>query len=46
MIGIDQAENAVAFAEEIGLVDEGLQLNLEQDNLPADVRDDLEPVDF
>ena len=46
VIGIDQAENAVAFAEEIGLVDEGLSLNLEQDTLPKNVRQDLEPVDL
>ena len=42
MIGLDQAENAVAFAEEIGLVDVGLPLNLEQETLPADVRQDIE----
>ncbi len=46
VIGIDQAENAVAFAEEIGLIDEGLPLNLEQETLPADVRQDIEPVDL
>ena len=44
MIGIDQAENAVAFAEEIGLVDVGLPLNLERETLPEDVRQDIEPV--
>lgn len=46
VIGIDQAENAVAFAEEIGLVDEGLPLNLEKQQLPQDVGEDLEPVDL
>lgn len=46
VIGIDQAENAVTFAEEIGLVDEGLPLNLEEQTLPLDVRQDLEPVDL
>ena len=46
MIGIDQAENAIAFAEEVGLVDEGLPLNLEQQKLPQDVGENLEPVDL
>jgi SAM-dependent methyltransferase len=46
VIGIDQAENAVAFAEEIGLIDVGLPLNLEQETLPADARQDIEPVDL
>lgn len=46
VIGIDQAENAVAFAEEIGLVDEGLPINLEEETLPADARRDIVPVDL
>ena len=46
VIGIDQAENAVAFAEEIGLVDEGLPINLEKETLPADARRDIVPVDL
>ncbi|MDP6646436.1 MAG: class I SAM-dependent methyltransferase [Rhodospirillales bacterium] len=46
VIGVDQAENAVAFAEEIGLVDEGLPLNLEQESLPPEARQNLEPVDL
>ena len=46
VIGIDQAENAVAFAEEIGLVDEGLPINLEQETLPVDARHDIVPVDL
>lgn len=46
VIGIDQAENAVAFAEEIGLVDEGLPIDLERETLPVDVRDEIVPVDL
>ena len=46
VIGIDQAENAIAFAEEVGLVDEGLSLNLEEEDLPPEIREDLEPVDL
>ena len=46
VIGIDQAENAVAFAEEIGLVDEGLPINLEEETLTADARRDIVPVDL
>ena len=46
VIGIDQAENAVAFAEEVGLVDEGLPIDLEEETLPADARRDIVPVDL
>ncbi len=46
VIGIDQAENAIAFAEETGLVDEGLPINLEQEALPVSVRRDIVPVDL
>lgn len=46
MIGLDQAESAVAFAEETGLLDEGLALNLENEPLPGAVREDLAQVDL
>lgn len=46
IIGVDQAENAVTFAEEIGLIDVGLQANLEQETLPMGAREILEPVDL
>ena len=46
VIGLDQAENAVAFAEETGLLDEGLAVNLETEELSAPARDDLAPVDL
>ena len=35
VIGLDQAESAIAFAEESGLLDTGLTLNLESEPLPA-----------
>lgn len=46
VIGIDQADNALTFAENVGLIDEGLAVNLEQEKLPEDVRQGLEPVDL
>jgi len=46
VIGLDQAENAVAFAEDAGLLDEGLAVNLETEELSAPARDDLAPVDL
>ena len=46
VIGLDQAESAVAFAEETGLLDEGLAVNLETEPLPEAAREDLAPVDL
>ena len=46
VIGLDQAENAVAFAEGAGLLDEGLSCNLENAPLSAPAREDLAPVDL
>ena len=46
VIGLDQAESAVAFAEEAGLLDEGLAVNLETEPLPGPVKEDLAPVDL
>jgi len=46
MIGLDQAESAVAFGEETGLLDEGLALNLENEPLPGSAREELEQVDL
>jgi hypothetical protein len=46
VIGLDQAENAVTFAEQAGLLDEGLAVNLEADPLPAPSREDLAAVDL
>ncbi len=46
VIGLDVAENAVAFAEMVGLLDEGLTINLETERLPASVAEELAPVDL
>lgn len=46
VIGLDQAEHAVAFAEEVGLLDGGLVVNLEAEPLPEAVKGDLAAVDL
>lgn len=46
VIGLDVAENAVSFAEKVGLLDEGLVINLETEPLPASVEKKLAPVDL
>lgn len=46
VIGLDVAENAVAFAEEAGLLDEGLTVDLENEPLPEGAVDELAPVDL
>ncbi len=44
--GLDQAESAVAFAEEVGLLDEGLAVNLETESLPEGAMVNLAQVDL
>lgn len=44
--GLDQAERAVGFAEDVGLLDEGLAINLEKEQLPESVKEDLATVDL
>jgi len=44
--GLDQAESAIAFAEELGLLDEGLVLNLETEPLPEAAMEILAQVDL
>lgn len=44
--GLDQAESAIAFAEEAGLLDEGLAVNLETEPLPEAATENLELVDL
>jgi SAM-dependent methyltransferase len=44
--GLDQAESAVAFAEEAGLLDEGLAVNLETESLPEAAVENLAQVDL
>ena len=46
VIGLDQAANAITFAEETGLLDEGLAVNLEAQNLPALAKEELASVDL
>ena len=44
--GLDQSENAIKFAEDVGLLDEGLAINLETEPLPGSAKDDLATVDL
>ena len=46
VIGLDVAENAVAYGEQAGLLDRGLAMDLETKPLPQDVWPDLAPVDL
>lgn len=46
VIGLDQAENAVFFAEDVGLLDQGVAVNLENEPLPADMKKELASVDL
>jgi len=46
VIGLDVAENAVAFAEEAGLLNEGLTINLENESLPEAAKEELATVDL
>lgn len=46
MIGLDQADNAVTFAKETGLLDGGVIANLETRPLPDVAEPDLAPVDL
>ena len=46
VIGLDQAENAIKFGVESGLLDEGLAVNLETESLSAMAKEKLAPVDL
>jgi SAM-dependent methyltransferase len=46
VIGLDRAEFAVAFAEEVGLLDEGYAVNLETGPLPEAAIENLARVDL
>jgi predicted TPR repeat methyltransferase len=46
MIGLDQAENAIAFAIETGLLDEGIVANLETEPLSTLAKQTLAQVDL
>ncbi|NKB54735.1 MAG: class I SAM-dependent methyltransferase [Alphaproteobacteria bacterium] len=44
--GLDQADSAISFAEESGLLDEGLAINLETAPLPGEATENLAQVDL
>ncbi len=46
VIGIDLAQNAIAYAEDVGLLDEGFALNLETGQLPATAEEELASIDL
>ncbi len=46
VIGLDLAEKAVEFAEEVGLLDEGLVVNLETEPLSEPAKEELASVDL
>ncbi|MDH5488713.1 MAG: hypothetical protein OEX17_02175 [Rhodospirillaceae bacterium] len=46
MIGLDQAENAISYATETGLLDDGIVANLETEMLSDDEKDTLGQVDL
>ncbi|MEP3277272.1 MAG: class I SAM-dependent methyltransferase [Stappiaceae bacterium] len=46
VIGLDVAENAVAFAKDVGLLDVGLTCNLETQPLPTSAEEELAQVDL
>ena len=46
VIGLDQSEPAIAFAEEAGLLDAGLAIDLENVPLPAPIAEQLAPTDL
>ncbi len=46
VIGLDVAKNAVAFADEAGLLDEGITVDLENASLPRSAADKLAPVNL
>jgi SAM-dependent methyltransferase len=46
VIGLDQAESAVDYAKEVGLLDAGFAVNLEKVPLPMSAKQELAPVDL
>jgi len=46
VIGLDLAKNAIAYAEDVGLLDEGFATNLETNLLPATAKEELASVDL
>ncbi|MCB1509745.1 MAG: class I SAM-dependent methyltransferase [Hyphomicrobiaceae bacterium] len=46
VIGLDVAENALAYAADVGLLDEALAVNLEAEPLPTGAKQELAEVDL
>jgi hypothetical protein len=46
VIGFDLADNAIAYAEDVGLLDEGFAINLETNPLSATAKEELASVDL
>ena len=46
VIGLDVAKNAIAYAEDVGLLDEGFAINLETNLLSATANEELASVDL
>jgi hypothetical protein len=46
VIGLDQADSAITFDEDSGLLDEAISANLETEQLSALAKEDLAPVDL
>lgn len=46
LLGLDVSRPAIDYAEQAGLIDKGLAINLETQALPGDARSLLEPVDL
>jgi predicted TPR repeat methyltransferase len=46
VIGLDRAESAIAFAEETGLLNKGLAIDLENGLLPDTATEELAPIDL
>ena len=46
VMGLDQAESAIAFGEKTGLLDDGLAVNLESESVPEVAEENLARVDL
>lgn len=46
ILGMDAADKAVRYAERVGLIDRGVGINLEREELPRDLRAELGEVDL
>jgi len=46
VVGLDLAKNAIAYAEDVGLLDEGFAINLETNLLSATAKEELASVDL